>query len=661
MVGASVIVAVVVGLAFTALVVATDWLQTASGARARADLLIADINGSEKLLIDVETGERGFVITSRDTFLEPVLSARRKLPGALTMLVRETRSEPREHALAIAIQRGTVDYLEHWNDRVISLARRSLPRARTLVATAGGKQRIDALRTRFSALATAANERAVSRTQQAQEAADQASLLAILVLIGAIVLMVIYAAYLARAISLPVRRVAAAADRLAGGELSARVPSRGGAELHQLALAFNEMGDSLQRASHDLEARNAQLEQARAEAHAARERAERADQAKNDYLSRMSHELRTPLNAIIGFGQLLEMDDLSASQQEEVTHIVRAGRHLLELINEILDISRIEAGNLTISTEPVMLADIVADVLSLVRPLAEEREVKLRSDLGRLEHGAVLADKQRLKQVLLNLLSNAIKYNRRGGAATVSLQEAQPHHVRILVTDEGHGIAQDRIDRLFVPFDRLGAEAGEVQGTGLGLALSRRLTELMSGTLSVDTEVGRGSTFAVELPAAESPHDGPPSPPAAEEDPPAARARLDSAAIVYIEDNASNLRLVEQALAKQSDVRLIPAMHGALGLELARRHRPNLILLDLHLADMPGEEVLQHLRADPATREIPVIILSADATNRQIARLLDNGARDYLTKPLDLQRFRELVQAALRQPSRAAEAGRADR
>jgi CheY-like chemotaxis protein len=254
-----------------------------------------------------------------------------------------------------------------------------------------------------------------------------------------------------------------------------------------------------------------------------------------------------------------------------------------------------------------------------------------------LDERHVLADRQRLRQVLLNLLSNAIKYNRRGGLASVLVQDVDAERVRILVRDEGAGIPADRIERLFVPFDRLGAETGEIEGTGLGLSLSKRLVELMGGTLSVETSEGHGSTFVVELRTAAA------RPATADMavvgSAISAEAPIAPATILYVEDNASNIRLAEIVLAGRGAITLIPAMQGSLALELARQHKPDLILLDLHLPDMPGTEVLERLQADPATRGVPVVILSADATARRSLRLLDKGARDYLVKPLDLARF----------------------
>jgi CheY-like chemotaxis protein len=371
----------------------------------------------------------------------------------------------------------------------------------------------------------------------------------------------------------------------------------------------------------------------------------------------MSHELRTPLNAILGFGQLLEMDHLSGEQQESVEHILRSGRHLLGLIDEVLDIARIESGNLALSLEPVRISDELQDALDLVQPIAAARNIRLDSDRRELCHRHAAADRMRLKQVFLNLLSNAVKYNRPGGAVILSCEETGNGRVRVKVTDTGPGIPADKMTRLFTPFDRLGAEQSEVEGAGLGLSLSKRLVEAMGGTLGVESAPGRGSTFWVELAIAESPlerleqADERVQAPVSTDAPRAARA------VLYIEDNLSNLRLIERLLVRRPEVRLIPAMQGRLGLQLAREHRPDLILLDLQLPDLSGSEVLRRLREAPETRDTPVVVISADATPGQIDRVLAAGAWRYLTKPLDVKKCLSLLDEALARP----EAGRAGR
>jgi signal transduction histidine kinase/CheY-like chemotaxis protein len=378
----------------------------------------------------------------------------------------------------------------------------------------------------------------------------------------------------------------------------------------------------------------------------ARERAieRRANDAKTEFLSRMSHELRTPLNAILGFAQLLELDTVvrSPEERDNVAQILRAGRHLLALINEVLDISRIEAGRLGLSPEAVDVHEVLEEALALIRPLADQRRIAL-SALAVAPGGAhVLADRQRLAQVLINLLSNAVKYTPEGGEVVVAATLAGPR-VRLAVRDTGQGIAAEDLERLFVPFERLEPSAG-VEGTGLGLALSHRLVLAMAGRLEVDSAPGRGSTFTVVLPAAEAPAAA-----AAAADPPHADSPVAPSGrrIVYVEDNLSNRRLVERLFERHGTAELRGASTGAEGRTLVRELLPDVVLLDLHLPDLGGEELLAELRADPATAGIPVIVITADATPRQVERLRRAGAAAYLSKPIDLRLLLETVEDAL--------------
>ena len=377
---------------------------------------------------------------------------------------------------------------------------------------------------------------------------------------------------------------------------------------------------------------------------AARDSAQQASRAKTEFLSSMSHELRTPLNAILGFAQLIELDrDLGSRSVSHLREVLRAGRHLLRLINEVLDLAQVESGRLALSPEALSLAELVDDALALSEPLAAPRHVALRSTVP---PGLVVrADRMRLKQVLLNLVGNAIKYNRQGGDVDISAALVGVDRLRLVVRDTGQGIPPDRIGQLFQPFSRLGAELGAVEGTGIGLALSRRLVDLMGGDIGVDSPPGGGAAFWVDLPVSQF-AEAPP-PPLAGIDSADGHWPLAETVVLYVEDNPANLALVEQILARHPGVRLISADSGPAGLALARTHRPALILLDIHLPGMDGYELLARLRADEATRAIPAVALTAQAMPRDARRAIEAGFDEYMAKPIDVPVFDTLLRRFL--------------
>jgi PAS domain S-box-containing protein len=387
--------------------------------------------------------------------------------------------------------------------------------------------------------------------------------------------------------------------------------------------------------------------------HQAKAEVVRATQAKSDFLSRMSHELRTPLNAILGFGQLLDMDDLDAAQRDSVDHIIGAGEHLLGLIDEVLDISTVESGAMRLSLEPVYVRDVIDEAVGMLHPLADRRRVSIEVEvLGPRVH--VQADRQRLKQAVVNLLANAVKYNRDDGEVRITSEPLDTGRLRLTVKDTGIGIAEGDLGRLFQPFERLSTAPDGVEGTGLGLALTKHLVSAMGGAIGVISSPGEGTSFWVELPIVEAPSEDrretsrrlveppPPSPSGPK-------------TVLYVEDNLSNVRLVERVIARRPDVTLMVAMQGRLALELAVEHRPDLILLDLHLPDLSGQEVLWELKQDPRTAATPVVVLSADATPGHPDRLLADGAADYLTKPFDIPRLLAVIDTlgTTRRPSTA--------
>jgi PAS domain S-box-containing protein len=384
----------------------------------------------------------------------------------------------------------------------------------------------------------------------------------------------------------------------------------------------------------------------------ARQDAERANQAKSEFLSSMSHELRTPMNAVLGFGQLLEFDDnLDAEQQESVQHILKGGRHLLELINQVLDLARIEAGHMTLSPEPVEVYSVVEECHSLANTLAQKRNITIsHSGLTGL---VVRADRTRLKQVLFNLLSNAIKYNREGGKVTIDAQAVSDQRLRLRVTDTGPGIPVERLEELFEPFNRLGVENTTVEGTGIGLTITRRIMQAMGGTVDVQSTLGVGSTFWIELPL-DSLADAHHAASAGDTVLLAADPAAVQYTVLYIEDNPSNIQLVAMLLSRRQHIRLLTAHTPELGVELARTQQPDLILLDINMPGMNGYQVLEVFKSDTKVKGIPVVAVTANAMPHDIQRGLAKGFADYLTKPLNLRQFMDTVDRHLTKSSRLA-------
>ena len=377
--------------------------------------------------------------------------------------------------------------------------------------------------------------------------------------------------------------------------------------------------------------------------------AEKANLAKSDFLSSMSHELRSPLNAILGFAQLMESEEPAPSlaQMESIGQILNAGWYLLELINEILDLATIESGKLSMSLEPVSLSSVMLECRSMIEPLAQKRGISMTFPPDDIPY-SVNADRTRLKQILINLLSNAIKYNTAGGTVVVDCcGPATPGHVRITVTDSGAGLPPEKMEQLFQPFNRLGQEGNGEEGTGIGLVVSKRLVELMEGVIGVESKVGVGSSFWVELlSTAPIPLPGPveidhPAPPQL------TIAATTQRTLLYVEDNPANLRLVERLVARRSDLRLLSAVDGNRGVALARACRPDVILMDINLPGLSGIEALKILREDRITAHIPVIALSANAMARDIHKGMEAGFFRYLTKPVKVSEFMEALNVAM--------------
>ena len=390
------------------------------------------------------------------------------------------------------------------------------------------------------------------------------------------------------------------------------------------------------------------LQETNVELESAKTVAEKANLAKSEFLSGMSHELRSPLNAILGFAQVMESDSPppSPSQKESIDQILQAGWHLLELINEILDLAKIESGKLSLSPEPLSMAEVMLECQTMIESQAQKRGISMTFppfDIPYIVH----ADRTRVKQVLINLLSNAIKYNKARGTVVVDCFASASERIRVSVKDTGEGLAPEMLAQLFQPFNRLGQETGAEEGTGIGLVVAKQLVELMGGLIGVESTIGEGSVFWFELIAEVAPQR------AVGEDEPTAvvQPQLPRGAwlrsLLYVEDNPANLNLVKQLIARRPDLRLLTAVTGHLGIELARTSQPEMILMDINLPDISGIEAMKILREDPATAHIPVVALSANAMPRDIEKGLAAGFFRYLTKPIKVNEFMDTLNVTL--------------
>ena len=573
--------------------------------------------------VDAETGIRGYAATQDVIFLDPYtvtltrIAAERRGLGIAALAA----GAGRQQALVDAT---TAELLVELAQLRSTISAGAAP-ADTRLPLQQQKATVDALRSEVAALIAGPAATSVSERSKLTHLESQIDLLNIIGILAGILAGLAGVALFTSGISRRVVTAATNADRLGLGQ-----------PLEHVAASADELGrlaGSLVRAEELLASRSADLISARDEAL-------QATQAKTAFLSHTSHELRTPLNSILGFTQLLEISDLSAEDHDSVERILGAGRHLLRLINELIDVARIESGDLNISVESVAVVPLIAETSQLFGPLAAERAIAI-SHHCTAPHLAVYADHQRLSQVLVNLLSNAVKYNRQAGTITITCEPTGADQVSVAVVDSGPGLTHEDLERIFVPFERLAAARSGTEGTGLGLPLAKALTEAMAGNLIGSSVVGTGSTFTVTLPRAPDlpmvgPADPAPAPVRGDADPTSAIT------ILYIEDNPANVEVVSRFVRGLPYASLEAAKTGRAGIESALRAAPDLILLDLDLGDLHGSEVLHQLKTDSRTMAIPVVILSADASPGVIRRLLKHGALGYLTKPIDLAQLGEL-------------------
>ena len=610
--------------------------RTASAVNSAAQQVMNDA-------LNAETGLRGYAATGDPIFLQPynlTLTRVGKDRAALRQAAVAEGDSRQEQAVDAAMTKELAALA-----RLRSTISAGAPAAELKPALVDGKLTMDALRRQIADLArgpaavVVARRADISRLESTIVAVSVANL-ALGVLAGVLGI-ALFTSGIARRLGMAV----ANAGRLGEGE-----PIKPGLR------ARDELGrltEAHKRAEEVMLSRTTELV-------AARDQAVRATQAKNVFLSSTSHELRTPLNAVLGFTQLLQMSDLSEEDRDAVERILAAGHHLLALINELIDIARIESGEFSLSVEPVVMQPVVEETCRLMAPLAADRSITI-SQHFQCPGLAVKADRQRLRQILVNLMSNAVKYNREGGAIVITCQAPSPDQVSLTMADTGPGIPGSDLDRIFDPFERLGAEQTAIEGTGIGLPLARAFAEAMEGHLTAASIPGEGTTFTVTLPraadmvpAADDDMVSVPVPRTGTEDP----AGTDLS-VLYIEDNPANIEVVSRFMRTRPGVRLQSVTSGQAGLALAAQEIPDLILLDLHLPGLHGHEVLRRLKAEPATAGIPVAILSAEAAPDIIRHMRASGVIAYLTKPLDLAELGQLIDSFAAQ--REHEAGPAPR
>lgn len=625
--GAALLVALGVGVSFWTF----RQIEEAAAVRKHTYSVIDSTNDFLSSLKDAETGARGFLLTGQETFLEPYLAVRDHVMTSLQRLRQRTLlGAAQQHMDTLEpLTNARLAELAH----VIALRRNhNLPAALAIERRGTGQQLMNSIRAEVLEILRLEHDVLAQR-----EAEFQSSMRHLFLIIAALSLL---ALLLLLAFVYLLRR-----------EAQQRLEHLVHLKTQHLLEIQQGTNRDLQQANATLWEREEELAFKNEELERAKSMAEKANAAKSEFLASMSHELRAPLNAILGFAQLMELAKVppSAAQQQSIDQILKAGRHLLELITAILDLAKIESGKATLSRESLSLARILEDCQAMISPLADQYGIQVT--FPGLDHQKyVIGDATAVKQVTINLLSNAVKYSRAGGTVAVDCGIGAEDRLRVSIRDSGAGLTPEQLAQLFQPFNRLGREYGPDEGTGMGLVVSRRLVESMGGAVGVESRVDVGSVFWFELPVAPAP---------TSESAGAGEARWNDrgllaalapaspATLLYVEDNASNLTLVEELIARCSNLTLLTAVTGHLGIDLARANLPDVIIMDINLPDISGYEAMTMLRDDPATAHIPVMALSARAIPGDIQKGAEAGFCSYVTKPFNVAQFMDALDAAL--------------